>query len=246
MNHSLVGLCFLRLRCNGSDPQVFSGISLSQYEANPSGNANTISQTVAASIGVNSAYVSVVSVVTSSSSGRRLSSSSSSAISVTYIVSGPATGYSSSAAAYAALAGALTTSVSNGSFQLNLQNLANANQCAALAASTAQAPVTVNVLGAPSPAPSLPAGTSSSSSGSTTTGTSNGPALGLAVTAFVIVLLLAAAVAFLFRDKFLGVPPGERPSTATGGVNPIHGGAAGRTGTDVEMRSTQANPSERL
>ena len=201
---------------------------------------------MAASIGVNSAYVSVVSVVTSSSSGRRLSSSSS-AISVTYIVSGPATGYSSSAAAYTALSGALTTSVSNGSFQLNLQNLANANQCTALAASTALAPVTVNVLGAPSPAPSLPAGTSSSSSsGSTTTGTSNGPALGLAVTAFVIVLLLAAAVAFLFRDKFLGVPPGERPSTATGGVNPIHAGAAGRTGTDVEMRSTQANPSERL
>ena len=226
-------------------PQVFSGISLSQYEANPSGNANTIAQTVAASIGINSAYVSVVSVVASSSSRRRLSSSGS-AILVNYIVSGPAVGYSSSAAAYTALSGALTTSVSNGSFQLNLQNLANANQCAALAASTAQAPVTVNVLGAPSPAPSLPAGTSSSSSGSTTTGTSNGPALGLAVTAFVIVLLLAAAVAFLFRDKFLGVPPGERPSTATGGVNPIHAGAAGRTGTDVEMRSTQANPSERL
>ena len=101
---------------------------------------------MAASIGVNSAYVSVVSVVTSSSSGRRLSSSSSSAISVTYIVSGPATGYSSSAAAYAALSGALTTSVSNGSLSKNLQAMMHRHRQATSARPWLQTPLMYRML----------------------------------------------------------------------------------------------------
>lgn len=124
--HFLVFVVFKLLIVYATDRQTFTGITVAQYIDEPNSDL-TIEQTVAASIG----YGLVPGNVVVSGVVKKLGAPPS--ITVNYIVTGPSTDFTSTAAAFTSYSNALTTSILSGLFGANLVSQATNNTAIYLA-----------------------------------------------------------------------------------------------------------------